>query len=106
MILKRQLIGRSDSIKQIQIFIQKTASSNWNILIQGETGVGKEVVARLIHEKSNRNNYNFIKLNCANLSENLLESEIFGHAKGAFTGADFLKAGLIEDADHGTLFMD
>jgi len=100
------LLGISQNILALRGFIEKASQSNINVLIQGETGVGKELAARLIHMNSARANKPFIKLNSANLNENLLESELFGHKKGAFTGAIYEKPGLIEEADKGTFFMD
>lgn len=100
------IIGKSPIIKKIRKFIKKAASSDSNVLILGETGVGKELVARSIHCTSERNTEPFVKLNCACLNENLLESELFGHRKGAFTGALIDKPGLIESAAAGTVFLD
>ncbi|WP_123054284.1 sigma-54 dependent transcriptional regulator [Clostridium sp. JN-1] len=86
--------------------INKAAVSNASILITGESGVGKEIVARRIHELSSRKNGHFVAVNCQSLSENLLESELFGHEKGAFTGANERRIGRFEEADDGTLFLD
>ena len=101
-----RIIGKSPTIRKIREFIKKSAPSNSNVLILGETGVGKELVARSIHNASERNTEPFIKLNCACLNESLLESELFGHKKGAFTGALIDKQGLIESAAGGTVFLD
>ena len=85
---------------------QKVAKSNTTVLIRGETGTGKELIAGAIHHNSLRAARNFVKVNCAALQENLLESELFGHEKGAFTGADKQRIGRFEQADGGTLFLD
>ncbi len=86
--------------------IKKLAQSDLNVLITGETGTGKELVARNIHIKSKRGGYNFVKLNCSALPKELIESELFGYEKGAFTGENNLKKGLFEIANNGTLFFD
>lgn len=91
---------------KLRHFIEKAAHSDSNVLIQGETGVGKEVAARLIHHHSDRCVNPFIKINCSNLSDTLLESELFGYKKGAYTGAVMDKLGLIEEANKGTFFLD
>jgi two-component system, NtrC family, response regulator AtoC len=84
----------------------RAAQSGVSVLITGETGSGKEVFAETIHQRSNRRNRTFLRLNCAALSESLLESELFGHERGAFTGANQAKAGLLESTDQGTVFLD
>src|SRR5262249_24608671 len=84
----------------------KVAKSNTTVLIRGETGTGKELIAGAIHHNSTRAARNFVKVNCAALQENLLESELFGHEKGAFTGADKQRISRFEQADGGTLFLD
>ena len=86
--------------------MKKVAKSNTTVLIRGETGTGKELIAGAIHHNSLRADRNFVKVNCAALPENLLESELFGHEKGAFTGADKQRIGRFEQADGGTLFLD
>jgi transcriptional regulator with GAF, ATPase, and Fis domain len=86
--------------------VKKVAKSNTTVLIRGETGTGKELIAGAIHHNSLRSGRNFVKVNCAALQENLLESELFGHEKGAFTGADKQRVGRFEQADGGTLFLD
>ena len=86
--------------------MKKVAKSNTTVLIRGETGTGKELIAGAIHHNSLRAARNFVKVNCAALQENLLESELFGHEKGAFTGADKQRIGRFEQADGGTLFLD
>lgn len=101
-----KLIGESQEIKAIESFISKIADTQASVLIQGETGTGKELVARSIHAQSKRGKKNFVAVNCAALPENLLESELFGHEKGAFTGALAAKAGRFELAHGGTIFLD
>jgi transcriptional regulator with GAF, ATPase, and Fis domain len=86
--------------------VKKVARSNSTVLIKGETGTGKELIAGAIHHNSNRSSRAFVKVNCAALQENLLESELFGHEKGAFTSADKQRIGRFEQADGGTLFLD
>ena len=86
--------------------MQKVARSNTTVLIRGETGTGKELIAGAIHHNSLRASRNFVKVNCAALQENLLESELFGHEKGAFTSADRQRIGRFEQADGGSLFLD
>ncbi len=100
------IIGKSVAIKNLLAFINKAAKSDANVLLLGETGVGKELAARAIHNLSLRKKSPFIQINCANLNDSLLESELFGHKKGAFTGAFFDKPGLIEEAEGGTFFLD
>ncbi len=100
------LVSRSPEIKEIFKLIKKVSKSNASILIQGETGTGKELIASLIQFISDRSDKQFVKVNCAALPENLLESELFGHEKGAFTGAIQTRIGKFEQADGGTLFLD
>jgi transcriptional regulator with GAF, ATPase, and Fis domain len=100
------LVSRSPEIKEILTLIKKVAKSNASILIQGETGTGKELIAGLIQFISSRADKPFVKVNCAALPENLLESELFGHEKGAFTGAYQTRIGKFELANNGTLFLD
>ncbi len=100
------LVGRSTAMRQVAHQIQQIANSHGTVLISGESGTGKEVVARMIHAHSPRRDRILLSLNCAALSSNLLESELFGHEKGAFTGADQLRKGRFELADGGTLFLD
>ncbi|WP_457570211.1 sigma-54-dependent transcriptional regulator [Desulfurobacterium sp.] len=102
----KDFIGESPKIKRIKEFIKKIAPYDTNVLITGESGTGKEVVARTIHNLSNRKTAPFVAINCASLPSELLESELFGYKKGAFTGATRNKKGLIEEANGGTLFLD
>ncbi|HIF9446643.1 TPA: nitric oxide reductase transcriptional regulator NorR [Photobacterium damselae] len=102
----KEMVGESDAIQQLKHSIQVVAQSELNVLIEGETGVGKELVAEKIHRYSNRNQQPMVYLNCAALPENLAESELFGHIKGAFTGAIQNRKGKFEQADGGTLFLD
>jgi DNA-binding NtrC family response regulator len=100
------IIGRSTALQQVLELVRKAARSDANILVLGESGTGKELVARAIHANSPRAAEPFVPVDCASLPENLLESELFGHEKGAFTGATAAKPGLIETAHRGTLFLD
>ena len=100
------MISQSDKMKPVFNLIDKVAVTDSTVLIQGESGTGKELVARDIHQKSKRNQYPFVAVNCAALHDTLLESELFGHVKGAFTGAHEARQGLFEVADKGTLFLD
>jgi len=100
------LVSRSPEIREIFNIIKKVAKSNATILIHGETGTGKELIASLIQFISDRSDKPFVKVNCAALPENLLESELFGHEKGAFTGAFQTRIGKFEQANGGTLFLD
>ncbi len=100
------MIGQSKAMQEVYLTIDKVAPSNATVLLLGESGTGKELVARAIHRASVRSNCPFLKVNCAALPENLLESELFGHERGAFTGATRLKKGRFELADGGTLFLD
>ncbi len=101
-----ELIGTSRPIAALKEFLGKIAPVDTTVLIQGETGTGKELVAKLIHKWSNRKNNGFLPINCGALPEQLLESELFGHEKGSFTGAVQNKKGLLEAAEKGTLFLD
>jgi DNA-binding NtrC family response regulator len=103
---ERQIIGRSEEIAHVREMMEKVAPSACTVLIQGESGTGKELVARHIHRQSPRRSELFVPVNAAAISEPLLESELFGHTKGAFTGADRTRKGLFEAADAGTLFFD
>jgi two-component system, NtrC family, response regulator AtoC len=101
-----RIIGSSGALEKVLEVVRKVAKSNTTVLVRGETGTGKELIAGAIHHNSHRAARNFIKVNCAALQENLLESELFGHEKGAFTGADKQRIGRFEQADGGTLFLD
>ena len=101
-----RLIGRSESMRALEADLECAARSDAKVLITGETGVGKEVVARLIHERSARTRGALLALNCAGLPDSLLESELFGHVRGSFTGAYKDKPGLLESASLGTVFLD
>lgn len=100
------LIGESEAMDHVRSLISKVAPTNSTVLILGETGTGKELVARAVHRQSLRADAPFVAINCGALPENLIESELFGHRKGAFTGADEQRIGLFEVADGGTLFLD
>lgn len=100
------IVGKSPSIKRIYEMIETVAETDGTVLISGKSGTGKELVARSLHFKSRRKNKPFIAVNCGAISENLIESELFGHKKGAFTGAIADKEGLFKAADGGTLFLD
>lgn len=100
------MLGNSPQIQEVFAAIRKVAPTEVSVLIQGESGTGKELAARAIHRMSNRKNGPFVAINCGAIPENLLESELFGHEKGAFTGAHALKKGRIESAQEGTLFLD
>ncbi len=102
----KNIIGKSRQMKEILELVENIADSNSTVLIQGASGTGKEVIARLIHLKSLRRDKPFIAANCAAIPRELLESELFGHEKGAFTGATYAKKGRFELAEGGTLFLD
>jgi len=101
-----RILGKGNAIQEVIGQIQKVAASNLTVLIQGETGTGKELAARALHEESARRQKPFVAVDCGALAENLLESELFGHEKGAFTGADRKKEGQLVLAQGGTLFLD
>ncbi len=102
----QEIIGESKAISQIKSIIGKVAPTQSRVLITGQNGTGKELVAQWIHEKSSRVNEAFVEVNCAAIPADLLESELFGHEKGAFTGANEQRIGKFEQADKGTLFLD
>jgi two-component system NtrC family response regulator len=101
-----RIIGKSPRMVEVYQLIEKVAASDCNVLIEGESGTGKEIVAETIHEKSQRRNYSLIKMSCSVMPETLIESELFGYEKGAFTGALTQKKGRFELADKGTVFID
>src|SRR5271154_2713283 len=100
------IIGRSAGMREIFATIERVAPTRATVLLCGESGVGKDMIARAIHHHSPRENKPFVKINCSALPENLMESELFGYEKGAFTGANLSKPGKFEQADMGTVFMD
>ncbi|MGI8897094.1 MAG: sigma 54-interacting transcriptional regulator [Pyrinomonadaceae bacterium] len=104
--VEHNMVGESPSMKQVYQFISKVAPTDSTVLISGESGTGKELGARAIHQNSKRAKLPFMAVNCAALAETLLESELFGHEKGAFTGAITMKKGRLEVADGGTVFLD
>lgn len=101
-----QLVGTSARMERVRSIIAKVAPANSTVLIRGETGTGKELVARAVHDQSLRSDMPFVTVNCGALPENLIESELFGHRKGAFTGADEGREGLFQTAHGGTIFLD
>ena len=102
----KQLIGKSASMRKLIAMLERIAPSQANVLIEGESGTGKELVARALHFNSPRKSKAFIAINCGAIPENLLESELFGHERGSFTGAERKKEGLLETANGGTVFLD
>jgi len=104
--LDRRLVGVSDAIQDVRSLVTKVAPTDATVLLQGESGTGKEVIARLVHDCSERADGPFIPVNCGAIPADLLESELFGHEKGAFTGAVAARKGRFEMADGGTLFLD
>jgi transcriptional regulator with PAS, ATPase and Fis domain len=102
----KTIVYKSEIMKQLMKMIDRVSPSGATVLILGESGTGKELIARAIHERSNRRNKPFVAINCGALRETLLESELFGHEKGSFTGAYMRKIGLAEAANGGTLFLD
>src|SRR6188472_3157224 len=104
--VRHQMIGDSAGLKQIMAAIGRAAPTNATVLITGESGVGKELVARTIHRNSLRSRERFVQVNCAAIPEELIESELFGHEKGSFTGATEKQVGKFEQADKGTIFLD
>src|SRR6187397_2605895 len=104
--VRHQMVGESGALQQVMAAISRAAPTNATVLIQGESGVGKELVARTIHRNSLRNRERFVQVNCAAIPEELIESELFGHEKGSFTGATEKQVGKFEQADKGTIFLD
>src|SRR6202030_4179726 len=100
------IIGQSSVLRQVLQLVETVATSDSTVLLLGETGTGKELIARAIHDRSRRKNRTFVKLNCAAIPTGLLESELFGHERGAFTGAVTQKIGRLELSDQGTLLLD
>jgi two-component system nitrogen regulation response regulator NtrX len=103
---KYQMVGTSGALRKVQAAIEKAAPAHATVLLQGESGVGKELVARMIHRLSSRSRERFVQVNCAAIPEELIESELFGHEKGSFTGATERQVGKFEQADRGTIFLD
>lgn len=101
-----KMVGNHRSMQRVRALIEKVAPTNSTVLVLGETGTGKELVARSVHDNSGRSKKPFVAVNCGALPESLIESELFGHRKGAFTGADSHRQGLFEVADGGTIFLD
>lgn len=101
-----EIIGDSDKIEDVLKLVRLVSQTKSSVLITGESGTGKELIAKPIHRLSNRTNHPFVPVNCGALTETLLESELFGHERGAFTGASMEKRGLVEEAEGGTLFLD
>ena len=102
----RSIVGVSEDLRQIRHAVRRAAASSSTVLVRGESGTGKELVARAIHDLSSRCRGPFVPVNCAAVPEGLLESELFGHERGAFTGADTMRRGRFEQAHGGTLFLD
>jgi DNA-binding NtrC family response regulator len=100
------MIGRSEALQEVMTLIEKVAPTDARVLITGPNGSGKELVARQIHEKSNRSKFEFVEVNCAAIPSELIESELFGHEKGSFTSAIKQRIGKFEQAESGTLFLD
>jgi DNA-binding NtrC family response regulator len=100
------IVGTSPSLRRVLKMVEKVAKADSTLLVTGETGVGKGLIAGAIHHNSNRSENNFVQVNCAALPQNILESELFGHEKGAFTGAVRMRVGRVEQANMGTIFLD
>jgi len=100
------IVGRSEALRNVLRLVELVAPSDSTVLLLGETGTGKELIARAIHERSQRHRQTFVTLNCAAIPSSLFESELFGHERGAFTGANMQRPGRVELADRGTLFLD
>ncbi|CAN0488635.1 unnamed protein product, partial [Scytosiphon promiscuus] len=104
--IHHEVIGKSDALQYTIKKALKVARTGTSLLLEGETGVGKEIFANFIHKKSSRSNQPFVKINCATLPKDLIESELFGHEKGAFTGAVQFRKGLFDRANGGSIFLD
>jgi two-component system nitrogen regulation response regulator NtrX len=104
--VRHEIVGSSPEIKQVLEAVRRAAPTNATVLIRGESGVGKELVARMIHRLSLRSRERFVQVNCAAIPEDLIESELFGHERGSFTGATEKQIGKFEQADRGTIFLD
>ncbi len=102
----REIVGKSPALREVFDLIERLAPSNSSVLVTGESGTGKEVIARAIHQSSPRHDKSFVAVNCTAIPDSLMESELFGYTKGAFTGANSDKRGLFEEAEGGTLFLD
>src|SRR3954466_2800760 len=100
------MVGRSPRMREIFQLLKKVAPMDVSVVVTGETGTGKELVARALHDESPRRKGPFVVLDCGSIPENLIESELFGHEKGAFTGATSSREGAFERADSGTIFLD
>ena len=100
------IVGKAESMRRVYALLKKVLDTDATVFLRGETGTGKELIARAVHFNGRRKKREFVAQNCAALPEGLLESELFGYAKGAFSGANADKTGLIEFADGGTLFLD
>src|ERR1700692_3220965 len=101
-----EIVGSSEAICRVTAQVMRVAPSDATVLITGESGTGKELIARAIHRRSNRSRWPFISMNCAATPPSLIAAALFGHEKGAFTGANQRRAGRFEVANHGTLFLD
>jgi two-component system nitrogen regulation response regulator NtrX len=104
--VRHEMVGSSPMLRQVVEAVRRAAPTNATVLLQGESGVGKELVARMIHRQSLRSRERFVQVNCAAIPEELIESELFGHEKGSFTGATEKQIGKFEQADRGTIFLD
>jgi two-component system nitrogen regulation response regulator NtrX len=104
--VRHEMVGNTTSLRQVVEAVRRASPTNATVLIQGESGVGKELVARMIHRQSLRSRERFVQVNCAAIPEELIESELFGHEKGSFTGATEKQIGKFEQADRGTIFLD
>ncbi len=104
--IENQIIGKSESIKRLRHVVQNVAQSHADILLLGETGTGKDLIAKCLHQNSKRKERNFVAINCGAIPESIIESELFGHESGAFTGAIKTRIGKFEFANQGTVFLD